>query len=463
MALPRRETELVDAFVDSFDLAALKAVRPPHALRKLAAVMVCLFITLPIALLLIPWQQNVSGAGRVTAFEPLDRTQIIPAPVTGRLVELNVQEGVFVEKGDVLAEMADQDPQYAMRLEQQFQFVRDKVEAAKRNVEFYDEQLVRLEDTRENAVSSATFELGTALEKVRAEEQALAGAEAEYEQKRADRERKWKLFTGGVASELDFQKAEADSLAARAKVEEAKAKVEQARKEEGSKMAKVEQTRNEYQAKIESTRSDREAARGKVQEAEKELTEAMTKLERQKTQTVVAPRSGTILRVHAASSADLLSQGDPLIELIPDTDELAVELWVQGNDAPLITPGRKVRLQFEGWPAVQFAGWPSVAVGTFGGVVAVVDAQGTAEGRFRALVVPDPEDEPWPEERFLRQGVRTNGWVLLDTVSLGYEIWRQLNAFPPSIRSAPESASSLDGKAEAGGGKKSKKAGGPKE
>ena len=31
----------------------------------------------------------------------------------------------------------------------------------------------------------------------------------------------------------------------------------------------------------------------------------------------------------------------------------------------------------------------------------------------------------------LRQGVRTNGWVLLGQVPLGYELWRQINGFPP--------------------------------
>lgn len=443
--------ELGDAFVDSRDLAALKAVRPPHAVRKLAVVLVVLFVTLPMALLTVPWVQNVAGNGRVTAFDPLDRTQIIPAPVTGRLVRLEVQEGVFVKKGDLLAEMADQDPQYALRLQQQYAFAEEKVAAAKGQVDNYELQLESLEDAREAAIDSASFELRQTIEKVRAELQAQSAAEAELEQKRADRERKWNLFTNGVASELDFQKAEADFLSAQAKVEEAKAKVEQARNDEKSKMAKIDQVGGEYRAKLDSTRSNRDEARTKVALAEKELTDAVTRVERQKTQTVNAPRDGYILRVHAANSADLLSQGDPLIELIPFTDELAVELWVRGNDAPLITPGRKVRLQFEGWPAVQFAGWPSVAVGTFGGVVAVVDAQGTPDGRFRTLIVPDPDDQPWPEERFLRQGARSNGWVLLDSVSLGYEIWRQLNAFPPSIQGAPASEG-----AEKGGKKPAK-------
>lgn len=443
------------AEVSPLALPALQAVRPPRGVRKLAAALALLLLVLPAVLLLVPWRQNVSGGGRVTAFDPLDRTQTIPAPVTGRLVTLHVHEGQLVEQGEVLAEMADQDPQYSLRLEQQFQFTNDKVAAAKGQVEFYERQLEFLEDAREHAVESARYDLQTAIEKVRAEEQGRSAAEAELEQKRADRERKLALQGRGVVSELDSQKAEADYRAALAKVEAAKAKVEQARNEEKAKLATMSKIEKDQRAKIESTKSLREEARSKVALAEKELTEALTKLERQKTQTIVAPRTGYVLRVHAASSADLLSQGDPLIELIPESEQLAVELWVRGNDAPLITPGRKVRLQFEGWPAVQFAGWPSVAVGTFGGVVAVVDARGGSDGRFRTLVLPDPDDAPWPERRFLRQGVRASGWVLLDDVSLGYEVWRQLNAFPPSMRSAPEPEPAASG---GGAGKSAKSA-----
>ena len=35
--------------------------------------------------------------------------------------------------------------------------------------------------------------------------------------------------------------------------------------------------------------------------------------------------------------------------------------------------------------------------------------------------------------RFLRQGVRVNGWVLLSQVTLGYELWRIFNGFPMLI------------------------------
>lgn len=430
-------------------LSSLRSLPAPRSLRRIAIALVVAFILLCIALMLAPWQQNVQASGRVTALDPLDRVQMIPAPVSGRLVELLVQEGDFVEPGDTLARMADLDPDFALRLDQQTAFAKNKVEAARDQVEQYNTQLMLLEDAREQKINEADAELNVAIQKVRAALQDLEAAEAEFEQKRTDRERKLNLYSKGYMSELEFQKADADYLAAKAKVESSKAKVEQARNEELAKMAKVEQVSSEESAKLEKVKSEREDARAKVASAEKELTEASTRVARQKTQVVTAPRRGYIQRVHAATTANLLSQGDPLIELIPDTDELAVELWVRGVDAPLITPGRKVRLQFEGWPAVQFAGWPSVAIGTFGGIVQVVDAQGRADGRFRVLVVPDPDDAPWPERPYLRQGGRANGWLLLDTVRLGFEIWRQLNAFPPSVDQKPE----MDGLRDAKPGK----------
>jgi hypothetical protein len=130
--------------------------------------------------------------------------------------------------------------------------------------------------------------------------------------------------------------------------------------------------------------------------------------------------------------------------VIPDTDARFVEAWIDGMDMPLLAPrivqadgtvipGSRVRLQFEGWPAIQFVGWPSVAVGTFGGEVITVDATDDGLGRFRIVVAADPGDEPWPGTRFLRQGVRAKAWVLLRTVPLWQEIWRQLNGFPPVV------------------------------
>ncbi len=429
--------------IEPLNLPVLHVVSETHAARKLAWVLGGLLLILPVLLSLVPWQQNVPGNGRVTALDPLDRIQKIPAPVTGRLVRLAVQEGSRVKEGDLLAEMEDQDPGFTARLQQQYQFATDKVEAAHDNLEFYNSLLEQLTDSREFALESARFELQAAIEKVREAEQDLEAFEAELDQKFNDRERKFKLLESGIVSTLDYEKAQRDYVSARAKVEGAKAKVEQARNGEKSKMATIEKVGTEQQAKIESEKGKREDAKQKLAVAEKERTEASTKLARQETQVVLAPSDGSVLRILGAGNSDLIARNDPLIEFVPDTDGLAVELWVRGIDAPLVRAGRHARIQFEGWPAVQFAGWPSVAVGTFGGNVTLVDAQADADGRSRVLIVPDPEEEPWPDQRYLRQGVRASGWIQLDTVSSGYEIWRQLNAFPPSVQ-APDRDSSGD-------------------
>lgn len=162
------------------------------------------------------------------------------------------------------------------------------------------------------------------------------------------------------------------------------------------------------------------------------LAKAEVKLSRQERQLIVAPRDGIILRVLHGSGSVFVKEGDILAIFVPTVMRSAVEIYIDGNDLPLIYPGRHVRLQFEGWPAVQFSGWPSVAIGTFGGVVRIVDPSASKNGKFRVIVTPEKENQ-WPKQTYLRQGTRAYGWILLNQVRLGYELWRQFNNFPASI------------------------------
>jgi multidrug efflux pump subunit AcrA (membrane-fusion protein) len=186
-----------------------------------------------------------------------------------------------------------------------------------------------------------------------------------------------------------------------------------------------------------SARRDLEAAMIKYRELKAkeagfraEVAQAEVQLARQASQLIVAPRDGVIMRIAAGDRATYVKAGEELVRFAPEPGQRAVEIFVSGLDAGLVQPGRHVRLMFEGWPAVQFSGWPSLAIGTFPGIVQFVDPAVSANGQFRAVVVEAP-DEPWPGERFLRLGGKARGWVVLDTVRLGYEIWRKLNGFPP--------------------------------
>ena len=177
-----------------------------------------------------------------------------------------------------------------------------------------------------------------------------------------------------------------------------------------------------------------------VASARSELAQVESRLAQQSAQAIRAPRDGVVQRILVQQGGVQVSQGTVLADLVPLTESRSVQLYVDGNDAALVTPGREVRLQFEGWPAVQFAGWPSVAVGSFTGRVAFVDSADDGNGDFRVVVVPDEGAEPWPAPVFLRQGTRVKGWLLLEEVTVGFEIWRQLNGFPPRYRTPPSSA-----------------------
>lgn len=164
-----------------------------------------------------------------------------------------------------------------------------------------------------------------------------------------------------------------------------------------------------------------------------ELAKIDISIARQSTQLVNSPMNGYIQRRKIGQGSQLVKKGDELAILIPDTRSRSVELWISGNDSPFVKIGNKVRLQFEGWPAIQSFGWPSLARGTFGGIIKFADKQINPSGQSRLLIIPDPDDAPWPETNILRQGVRTFGWILLNEVSLGFEVWRNFNGFPPVI------------------------------
>jgi len=164
------------------------------------------------------------------------------------------------------------------------------------------------------------------------------------------------------------------------------------------------------------------------------LAKSEVKFSRQQMQLVVAPKDGTILKVLPGSGGVLVKEGDEIATFVPDTSRRAVEIWIDGNDLPLIKPGRIVSLQFEGWPAVQISGWPSLAIGTFRGIVRSIDPSVSLTGKFRIIVIEENIND-WPPSIFLRQGARVIGWVLLDKVTLGYELWRKFNGFPPANNS----------------------------
>jgi multidrug resistance efflux pump len=391
----------------------------------------------PPALLISPWQQNIGGTGRVSAFVPAERQQTIDAPVGGRIVRWLAKEGMQVKAGEVLVEIADVDPELLPRLRQQREASAAKLAAKEEELRALRLQLDNLTATRDLQIATAQYRLDVARQRARSAAEALASAQATFDTAAKQTERLSRLLADGLVSRRDYEIAERDGIIAQRGVASAKAAMDAAQAEQRAAEAEIGRIRADAQARIDSANASMQKTQGELEDSRSSLLKSEVDVSRQQSQAVTAPRDGTVLRLLVNPQGDLVRQGEGLLVLVPNVESRAVELWVDGNDAALISPGRPARLQFEGWPALQFVGWPEVAVGTFSGKVAFVDASDDGKGKFRVLVVPDENEQAWPSARFLRQGVRVKGWVLLNQVTMAYELWRQLNAFPPLL--TPES------------------------
>ena len=454
---------LAPAAYDETTLPALRLARSSRFARQVGKALLAVLLGSLVLVTVAPWQQSVRGSGNVIAYAPLERQQTIETPIKGRIVRLgeDLVENAHVVKGQLIAEISDIDGEYLGRLEEALTNAEAQVQAAnlvkaatERSlsaglgiVATYESQVESYEAIREQVIAAAAAAVESARNKVTAEEQELAERKAALEQIQADFERQRTLHDEQIVSQLKFQESSRKLKEAKAKVAKFEAYVESARNNLSEKESERNAKERKAQVDIEKTiaflnkaKADVAKMEGEVSKSVSDLNKAQqyvlemrTKVARQQNQQIVAPFDGFLTQISANNGSRILSEGDPICTIVPDTADRAVQVWLDGNDAPLVQPGRHVRLQFEGWPAVQFAGWPSVAVGTFGGEVVSVDATDDGKGKFRILVLPDETQVDWPNERFLRQGVRANGWVLLDKVPLWYEIWRNMNGFPPVV------------------------------
>jgi membrane fusion protein, adhesin transport system len=415
----------------------LKTIETAPAAKRIARGLFKLFLFLILFLGFTPWQQNVRGVGRVVAYTPAERQQYISAQVEGRISRWLVREGSQVKQGDILAEILDNDPQLLQRLENEQKAALAKQEAIDNRVNTFREQLRMAERARPQAISAAQSRVEMANERRKAADQALQAAKAAKQTATLNLSRQQHLRGKGLASQRTLELSQLEMAQRSAEVERAQAALVAAKSEVDALTSDWQKITADAAASVEKSRAELNKAIEDQNSVRADILKLQTRLARQQTQTVVAPRDGIVLRLLANPGAEMVKPGQALAIFVPDTKERAVELWVDGNDLPLIVTGSHVRLQFEGYPAIQFGGWPEFSVGSFGGQVTLIDATDDGKGHFRILVRPDRKENDWPTVRFLRQGVRVNGWVLLGQVTLGYELWRIFNGFPPLILPEP--------------------------
>ena len=403
-------------YASSYTLRRLRTHKATRILARFLLILLFIFIVI----LFLPWQQNIRGIGQITALSPANRPQTVETVIAGRIQKWHVQEGDFVKKGDTIASISEVkekyfDPQLLSRLEQQIAAKESSLESKNKKA---DALLRQINALREGML----LKVEQAKAKLEAESVKFQNAENQFQRNK-------KLYEAGNIPLTKFQDVEYKFQGSQAEFMSAKLELERTQAEYQDKISKAESDLNNTQSEAFDTEVDIIKSRNEY---------VNTQLRSSQYQ-ICAPQDGFVVKAIKTGIGETIKEGEAVCTIMPEASDMAVEMYVRAVDIPLISKDRKVRIQFDGWPAMQFSGWPSVSVGTFGGVVKVIDYVNSKPGEFRILVVPDKQDEPWPPQ--LRMGSGTKGWVMLDNVPVWYELWRQLNGFPPSIYSAQDKSS----------------------
>ncbi len=416
-------------------LPAIHLVRTSWMIRLVGKVtFVALAISL-VAMFFLPWQQTAKGNGTVFAFDPQQRPQTIASRQDGiiKWVRPGLREGSVVAKDEPILEIEPFAPEAVDQLSTQLQKLENKRESQIATLALAEQNVTLQKVGGENLIASVEKDVEAAKQKYEQTQKEVEVLETELAQKSYDKELAEKLIPFGLIPQQEYVTKQNDYNAAKSKLEKGKKQVAEFLSMLISKEKEQISKQNEIYIKNQQAEQKAQEEKQKLATTEKEISELGVKIGELGRLVITSPVDGALYQMFSVQGANTVKKGDALFTVVPQVQDLAVELNVAGRDMPLVHVGDKVRLQFQGWPAVQFVGWPSAAVGTFGGKVAALSPTDDAKGNFSVLVVPDPEEPAWPDNRYLRQGVRASGWILLKRVSLGFEIWRQLNGFPPVI------------------------------
>lgn len=156
---------------------------------------------------------------------------------------------------------------------------------------------------------------------------------------------------------------------------------------------------------------------------------------------ITAPQSGQVVKARKAGIGEIVKDGEMIVEIVPDKIQYAVELFIRPVDLPLVFKDQKVQFLFDGFPAIVFSGWPNSSYGTFRGKVVAIESSVSTNGKFRVLIAEDSNYKPWPKE--LKIGTGAQGIALLKDVPVWYELWRNINGFPPDYYKAGEKEKTL--------------------
>jgi multidrug resistance efflux pump len=261
----------------------------------------------------------------------------------------------------------------------------------------------------------------------------LAAAEIDYGIADQQLTRAKKMFSDGIIALTELERRTAMFNKSLALLTEKQQKFQNTKQDIIICRMDMNVVQQEAADKIFKARSEIAAAQSEIASTDVEVSKNQNQLAnyviRGGQRWLIAPQSGQITKARKAGINETVKEGDMIVEIVPDKVDHAAEIYVKPMDLVLLNIGQEVRLIFDGYPAIVFSGWPSASYGTFQGKIIAVETNRSENGKFRALVVPIEKDKPWPKD--IKLGAGAQGFALLKDVRIWFELWRQINGFPP--------------------------------
>jgi len=423
--------------VNNSKFSALNKVENRKTGRVLIRLLIGLF-AVGLVVIFLPWTQNIKSQGNVIALKPDQRPQTIHSVIAGRIEKWYVQEGDFVKKGDTvlfISEVKDEyfDANLVDRTKEQLSFKESGILTYDEKLKALNDQVTALKMTAQLKNEQSENYIKQARLKVSTDSLEFITKEINFQTALEQYERFQELYGQGLKSltevenrNLTLQKSRADLNGTENNLLSSRNNLLNVKMELFSIQAQYDYEISKVESEINTVLSSKFDASSDATKLENQIVNYS---KRQSLYFITAPQNGYITKAIQSGLGETIKEGTPIVSIMPEKYDLAVEMYVNPIDLPLIKKGQHVRIQFDGWPAIVFSGWPNSSVGTFGGSIYVVDNFISENGKYRVLVIPDKNDVPWPKE--LRVGAGTSNMLLLNDVPIWYELWRQINGFPP--------------------------------
>ncbi|MFY7844958.1 HlyD family secretion protein [Chryseobacterium gambrini] len=405
--------------------------------------------------LFLPWTQNIKVMGNVSTLYQEQRPQQLNSPIPGRIIKWYVKNGDYVKKGDTLLQLSEVkedylDPLLVKRTEMQVEAkkgVRDYYEA---KVGTTNSQLQALNSARDLKLNQLKVKISQLNNKLAGEEAELEAAKNELRMTSDQYERQKKMYDEGLVSLTQFQQRSVSYQNTLAKKTATENKLAQTRQEIVNVSIEQNATIQDYNEKLSKTEGDRFQSMGQIEGSDGDIAKLENQVANYKARQglyfVIASQDGQVVQINKAGIGEILKDGESIGIIVPEKVDYAVEIYIKPVDLPLVKEGQRVMCIFDGFPAIVFSGWPNSSYGTFAGKVIAVENNISANGMFKALVIQDKNEKQWPPK--IKMGTGVQGIAILNDVPIWYELWRNINGFPPDYYEVKTEKSAKDEKSK---------------